>query len=158
MKLAVFSKTILAATAVLGMGLASSIAVTAGPADDAIKARQGCMKAHGKEMGVMVPMMKGEKPFDKAAIDAALAETATACADWAKSWGADTQKGETLETWAKPEIWTDAAGFEAAGKAWYEANEKLKAAADEASFKTVFPDYGKTCQGCHEKFRRPKEG
>ena len=31
----------------------------------------------------------------------------------------DTQKGETLETWAKPEIWTDAAGFNAAGEDFY---------------------------------------
>lgn len=157
MTLATLSRTVLAATAFIGIGLASSMAVSAGPADDAIKARQGCMKAHGKEMGVMVPMMKGEKPYDKAAIDAALAETATACADWAKSWGADTQKGETLETWAKAEIWTDAAGFEAAGGAWYKANEVLKASADEAGFKAAFAEYGKTCQGCHEKFRRPKE-
>lgn len=152
------SKSILAATAVIGIGLASSLAASAGPADDAIKARQGCMKAHGKEMGVMVPMMKGEAAFDKAAIDAALAATAAACADWAKSWGADTQKGETLETWAKPEVWTDAAGFEAAGKAWYEANEALKAAADEAAFKAAFPAVGNSCKGCHDKFRRPKEG
>lgn len=157
MTLATLSRTVLAATAFVGIGLASSMAVSAGPADDAIKARQGCMKAHGKEMGVMVPMMKGEKPYDKAAIDAALAETATACADWAKSWGADTQKGETLETWAKAEIWTDAADFEAAGGAWYKANEVLKASADEAGFKAAFAEYGKTCQGCHEKFRRPKE-
>lgn len=150
-------KSFMAAAAIGALGLASSFTALAGPADDAIKARQGCMKAHGAEMKVMVPMMKGEAPYDKAAVDAVLAASATACADWAKSWGADTQKGETLETWAKPEIWTDAAGFEAAGGAWYQANEVLKASADEAGFKAAFAEYGKTCQGCHDKFRRPKE-
>ncbi|MFN0193231.1 MAG: c-type cytochrome [Aestuariivirga sp.] len=140
--------------AILGVGITLAYA---GPADDAIKGRQACMKSHGAEMGVMVPMMKGEKPYDKAAIDAALAATATACTDWAKFWGPDTQKGETLETWAKAEIWTDMAGFEAAGGAWYKANEAIKASADEAAFKAAFPALGNGCQGCHEKFRRPKE-
>ena len=85
-------------------------------ADDAIKGRQGCMKAQGKMMGELVPMFKGEKPYDKSAVSAALATQEAACADWAKWWGPDTQKGETLETWAKPEIWTDAAGFNAVGE------------------------------------------
>ena len=101
-------------------------------------------------------MIKGEKPYDKAAIDAAYAEEDKACADWAKFWGADTQKGETLETWAKPEIWTDTAGWEAAGKSWYEASEAVRKSADEAAFKASFPALAKSCGSCHELFRRPK--
>lgn len=143
------------AAGVLVLGF--STVAFAGPADDAIKGRQGCMKGHGATMGVLVPMFKAEKPFDKAAIDAAIASDEAACADWAKWWGADTQKGETLETWAKPEIWTDAAGFEAAGGAWYTAFTAVKAAADDAAFKAAFPALGGSCKGCHEKFRRPKE-
>ena len=38
------------AAAALAIGLASS--AFAGPADDAIKARQACMKSHGALMGV----------------------------------------------------------------------------------------------------------
>ncbi len=128
----------------------------AGAADDAIKARQECMKSHGAMMKVAVPMMKGEAPFDAAALKATYDGEDKACADWAKWWGADTQKGETVETYAKPEIWTDAKGFEAAGGAWYEAAQKLRAATDEASFKAAFPAVGEGCKGCHEKFRRPK--
>jgi cytochrome c556 len=30
----------------------------------------------------------------------------------------------------------------------------VKASADEASFKVAFPDLGKSCQSCHEKFRQ----
>jgi cytochrome c556 len=80
-----------------------------------------------------------------------------ACADWDKWWGADTQKGETLETWAKPEVWTDPDGFAAAGKAFYDKYLALKATADEASFKAALPAFTGTCKGCHEKFRRPKD-
>lgn len=140
---------------VLALGLSAT--AFAGPADDAIKGRQGCMKAHGASMGVMVPMFKGEKPFDAAAIAATFEKEGAACADWAKWWGPDTQKGETAETWAKPEIWTDAKGFEEAGGTWYAAFTAVKGAADEAAFKATFPALGNACKGCHEKFRRPKE-
>jgi cytochrome c556 len=146
--------TKLAASA-LGLGILAT-AVLAGPADDAIKARQACMKANGAIMGVAVPIIKGEKPYDKAAIDGAITAMETACGGWATFWGADTQQGESAETWAKPEIWSDAAGFEAAGNASYGAMQALKASADEAAFKTAFPAVGNGCQGCHEKFRRPK--
>lgn len=137
-----------AAAAVVSIGLAF-----AGPADDAIAGRQACMKGHGGMMKVAVPILKGEKPFDATVLKVAYDAEGAACADWSKWWGADTQKGETLKTKASPAIWTDAAGFEAAGGAWYTAAQKLWAATDEASFKAAFPAVGASCQGCHEKFR-----
>ena len=148
------SKIVAASVVVLGLGGTLALA---GPADDAIKGRQACMKSRGASMGVMVPMFKGEKPYDGAAIQAALAKEEAACADWAKFWGADTMKGETVETYAKPEIWSDAKGFEATGGAWYKAYTTIKATTDEAGFKAAFPALGSSCQGCHEKFRRPKD-
>jgi len=138
---------------VLGLGATSAYA----SADDAIKGRQGCMKSHGKMMGEFAAMFKGEKPYDAAVVQAALAADETACADWTKWWGEDTMKGETLETWAKPEIWADAAGFQAAGEAFYDKYVAFKATTDEAGFKAAFPELGNGCKGCHDKFRRPKE-
>jgi cytochrome c556 len=140
--------------ALMCVGLAT--AALAGPADDLIKERQACMKAQGAAMGVFVPVMKGEKPFDAAAHNAAFDAMGAACANWAKFFGADTQKGETLETWAKPEIWTDTKGFEEASGKGYAAGQALKVATDDATFKAAFPAFGAGCGGCHEKFRRPK--
>lgn len=136
------------------MGLGATLAFAA--ADDAIKGRQGCMKAHGATFGVISPIMKGEKPYDAAAIQAAFAAEDAACADWDKWWGEDTMKGETVETWAKPEIWSDMEGFKAAGGKWYEAATAVRNAADEAAFKAAVPAMGEACGACHEKFRRPK--
>ena len=147
--------TRIAASGFLLLGLGTTLALAS--ADDAIKGRQGCMKSHGASMGVMVPMFKGEKPYDGAAIQDTLAKEEVACADWAKFWGADAQKGETLETWAKPEIWANPKGFEEAGGKWYAAYTAVKGTTDEASFKAAFPVLGKGCQNCHEQFRRPKE-
>ena len=141
-----------ASAAVIGFGVTMALAA----ADDAIKGRQGCMKSHGAEMGVIAPIMKGEKPYDAEALKAAFAATDTACADWDKWWGEDTQKGETVETFAKAEIWTDAEGFKAAGGKFVEAYMAVRNAADEAAFKAAVPAMGQACGACHEKFRRPK--
>jgi cytochrome c556 len=142
-----------AAAGALALAMAASAMADMGP----VEARQACMKANGKAMGVMVPMIKGEKPYEKAAVDGALADASAACAGWAGWWGEDTKPGVSpVETWAKEEIWSDKAGFEAAGGAYVKAIGAVQAAADEGAFKAAFPALGAACQGCHEKFRRPK--
>lgn len=148
------AKTVLAVSA-LGFGLLATAAL-AGPADDAIKGRQACMKSHAGVMAVAVPMMKGEKPFDAAALKTASDKEDEACAAWDSFWGTEAQKGETAETWARPEIWADNAAFQAAAGKWWEAAQKMRAAGDESAFKASFPAVGAACQACHEKFRRPK--
>jgi cytochrome c556 len=100
--------------------------------------------------------LKAEKPYDAAAVATAIAAVEAACGGWAGWWGTDTQKGETLETWAKPEVWTDAAGFEKAATAYSTAITALKATTDEAGFKAAFGGFGGSCKGCHETFQRPK--
>jgi cytochrome c556 len=145
------SKNILGlfAAGTLALGLTSVAMAETNP----IEARQLCMKANVKMMKVMVPVMKGEKAYDKAAFDASMAEAEAACAGWANWWGEDTKPGGAVKTEAKAEIWSDAAGFEAASAAYGKAFGAVKAAADEASFKAAFPDLGKSCQSCHEKYR-----
>jgi cytochrome c556 len=128
----------------------------AGPADDLIKERQTCMKAQGAAMGVFVPVMKGEKPFDAVAHKAAFDSMGAACVNWTKFFAPETAKGETVETWAKPEIWSDPKAFEAVSGKAYAAGEALKVVTDEAGFKAAFPAFGAGCQGCHEISRRPK--
>lgn len=147
-----FLTAITAGAAVLSVGATLAFAA----ADDAIKARQGCMKAHGAEFGVIQPIMKGEKPYDAAALKAVHDAATAACADWDKSWGEDTKKGETVETFAKEEVWTDAEGFKAAGGKFWEAYQAVVNAADEAAFKAAVPAMGEACGACHEKYRRPK--
>lgn len=146
-------KIVAAGTLALSIGAGAAYALTA---EEAIKARQDCMKANGAMMKVMVPIIKGEAAYDKAAIDAATAAQSAACAGWADWWAEDTKPGGAVETWAKEEVWTDKAGFDAAGMAYYKASEAVKASTDEASFKAAFPELGSSCGGCHEKFRKPK--
>lgn len=149
------SKSILGllSAATLALGLASAAMAETGP----IEARQACMKANGKMMKVMVPVIKGQAAYDKAAIDAAISAAEAACAGWANWWGEDTKPGGAVETEALETVWTDKAGFEAAGGAYMKGMEAVKASADEASFKAAFPELGKACQSCHEKFRKAED-
>ncbi len=148
------SKMLIAA-ALLGAG---TVMAYAAAADDAIKARQACMKSNGAFMGVAVPMVKGEKSYDKAALDTAIATIEAACGSWATSFPDDSMKSATTETWAKEEAWTKKADFQAAGEKYYNALQAVKAAPDEAGFKATFGGLGESCKGCHDGFRRPKEG
>ena len=80
------------------------------------------------------------------------AEGAEAMAKWGRAYPAlfpdGTQTGH--ETKAKPEIWTDRAGFEKAAAAYVTATDALTAAAksgDKAAFAAAFTDEGKSCGG-----------
>jgi cytochrome c556 len=147
------TKSLLAAA--FGFCITISSAFASG--DDTIKVRQACMKAQGAGLGVMFPILKGEKPYDAAAIKTALDSMGAACADWNNFWTEESMTSTTLKVHTKPEILSDKAGFEAAGNASYAAITALNAATDEASFKAALPAVGAGCQGCHEKFRSPME-
>ena len=144
---------VMAGAMVLALGAGVAYAALAG--DEAITARQTCMKASGKAMGTMVPMIKGEKPYDAAAIKAVLDADGAACAKWAEFWPEDSKTSTALKTRALPAIWSDPKGFEAAGGTYYKAFTELAATTDEAGFKAKFPALGAACGGCHEKFRAP---
>jgi cytochrome c556 len=65
----------------------------------------------------------------------------------------------TPESRALPEIWTDWAKFEAAGKALQAASAELVAAAeggDMAAIGAAAGKVGDACGGCHKPFRKPQ--
>ena len=141
-------------------GFTATLAFAAMSGDDMIKARQTQMKANGKAMGELAKIYKGEMAFDAAAVKAQIDAMGAAYgeAEKAGAWLPESAKGETVETWAKPELWSDVEGSKATGMAMGAAMGKVAGATDEAGFKAAFEELGGACKGCHEKFRRPKEG
>ena len=122
---------------------------------DIVKQTQTVMKGNGKNAGAMAAMLKGEKPYDQATVDTALAQfedTAkklpTLFPDSIKGLKADGDYS------ASSKIWEDKAGFDAHiasfAKVVAEAKSKIK---DLDSLKATFPAVGKECGGCHETFR-----
>lgn len=114
------------------------------------------MKSNGKNLGgVLSPMVKGEKPYDQAAVTAALAQLD----DTAKKLPAlypDSLKGAKAEGdySPSPKIWENKSDFEAKiasfAKAVTDAKAQVK---DLDSLKVSLPTIGKACSGCHETYR-----
>jgi cytochrome c556 len=106
----------------------------------------------------LVPIAKGEKPFDAAAVLAAL-QTLNDDAqklDVAVLFPAGSETGG--DTTASPKIWEDPAGFQAAVDK-FKADADAAVAAppqDAAAVGATVGALGKNCGGCHETFRIKK--
>lgn len=89
-----------------------------------------------------------------------LAFPATALAAWGKAIPAMFPPGsDTPQSNALPVVWSDRAGFEAAAATMSAAAAKLAdlaKAGDTAGFATQFAELGKSCGGCHQKYRKPE--
>ncbi|WP_050423182.1 c-type cytochrome [Bradyrhizobium tropiciagri] len=141
--------------------VAAMLALSAGAVladQEQVKKTQGMMKGNGKNAGALVAMVKGEKPYDQATVDAALAQFE----DTAKQLPTlfpESMKGVKLDgDYApSPKIWEDKAGFEqhiaSFAKTVSEAKGKVK---DVDTLKAELGVIGKQCGGCHETYRLKK--
>jgi cytochrome c556 len=126
---------------------------------DAVKLAQDAMKANGKNLGgVLSPMFKGEKPYDQAAVDAALAQLDDTAKKLPTLFPLSVKDAKWEGDFSpSSKIWDDKAGFDARvasfAKVVTEAKAKIK---DLDSLKANFPGIGKECGGCHETFRVKK--
>jgi cytochrome c556 len=125
---------------------------------DQVKDTQSMMKGNGRNAGALAAMIKGEKPYDQATVDAAL----TQFADTAKKLPTlfpESLKGQSFGGDYSPsdKIWEDKAGFAdhiaSFTKAVNDAQGKIK---DIDTLKATLPVIGKQCGACHETFRVKK--
>ena len=125
---------------------------------DLVKQNQDTMKANAKNLGGMIAMVKGEKPYDQATVTAALAqldETAKKLPTMFPDSIKGMNPGGDYEV--SPKIWDDKAGFKAKidgfAKIVTEAKTKIT---DLDTLKATAPAIGKECGNCHEIFRIKK--
>jgi cytochrome c556 len=125
---------------------------------DMVKQNQDTMKANAKNLGGMIAMVKGEKPYDQATVTAALAqldETARKLPTMFPDSIKGMNPGGDYEV--SPKIWDDKAGFKARidgfAKVVTEARSKIT---DLDTLKANAPAIGKECGNCHETFRIKK--
>ena len=122
---------------------------------DALKNAQTFMKGNGKNAGALGAIVKGEKPYDQATVDAALVQFEDTTKNLPTLFP-DSLKGVKWEGdySPSPKIWEDKAGFSehitSFGKAVADAKGKIT---DLDSLKATLPVIGKQCGGCHETFR-----
>jgi cytochrome c556 len=138
------------AAAAIGLGLSATLAF-AGPIED----RQQLMKQNGAAIKALSEMAQGNAPFDVAAVQENAQKLVTDFEQLKDLFPEGSDKGPP-DTWAKPEIWTDREGFEAARMKAHEASAAAAAVTDQAALGAAVQAIGGTCQGCHEKYRTPK--
>ena len=151
-----FSLKLLAFGAALAIAAVGSTGALAVDKEQVIKDRQALMKQQGAAMGAIKGFLDGKNDEAKA-LSAATVLTGTMkkISDmFPPDTGGPNPEGKYT---TKPEIWTDAKGFEAARSTAAEKANALLAAVkggDKAAIQTAFGDLGKNgCGACHEKFR-----
>jgi cytochrome c556 len=123
---------------------------------DQVKDTQAMMKGNGKNAGALAAMIKGEKPYEQATVDAALKQFA----DTGKKLPTlfpESIKGKTFDGDYQPtdKIWTDKAGFDEHIASFAKTVSEAKIT-DLDTLKATLPVIGKQCGGCHETFRMKK--
>jgi cytochrome c556 len=118
--------------------------------------REALMKSFGRSLGPVFPMMKDEKPFDAAAVQAALA-----------AFNEQAQKFDVAALFPEgsaskrtsPKIWENMADFQArVEKFKTDAAAAAAAPATElAAFKTQMGGVLDNCNACHETYRLPED-
>lgn len=144
--------SLLTMVAVCGLTVVAGVQAAA---SDIIKERQQGLKAMGEAFKLVRDQLKGGSP-DAAAIKTAAAtiqKTAGAMSKWfPKGTGPDAG----IKTAAKPEIWSDAATFDAARTKLVDETAKFAAlanAGDMAAIGGGVRGLGGACKNCHDTFR-----
>ncbi|MFM2324050.1 MAG: hypothetical protein RL244_929 [Pseudomonadota bacterium] len=141
----------------LGALLASSIVAAEGPspAERAIEYRKAVYTVIGGNFGPVGAVLQGKAPYNAADVRVR-AERVAFMAGLAAEAFPDISK--TGDTKAKPEIWTDPAGFKKAMEALATSTTALvdllkTDQTDSAAFKAAAGKVGESCKGCHDKFK-----
>jgi len=134
-----------------GLVLGAGLAVVAA---DAFHDRHMTMEGIGDAMKPLAAIAKKEAPFDGAVVKANATTIADNLKKAATLFPAGSGGGESR---AKPEIWTDTAGFDKALKDAHAAAVALQAVKDEAAYGAAFRALGSSCKSCHDKYRLPAQ-
>jgi len=141
------------AAALLLAGLTASAHAQFKP-EEAIAYRQGIMKAQRWNLVPIALMVQGKTPYDQATLLAKAQRLNALASMTADGFVAGSEAG--APTKARPEIWSNAAGFKQAADAFAAETPKLVAAAQSGNMDQIKAAFGpvvKSCDNCHDNFR-----
>ena len=139
------------AVVLLGAGIAA-----ADP--NLVTTRIQLMKDNGKSMAAFSQMVKGDKPYDQATVDAALARLEAAVKKLPTLYPESTKNVQTDEKYAaSSKVWENKADFDShiakLGKVVADNKGKIT---NLDTLKAALPQFGDSCKGCHETYRIKK--
>jgi cytochrome c556 len=124
---------------------------------DPVKTREDLMKQNNDHAKTVVQMMRGQRPFEAAAVDAAFAQWADTAQKLPGLFPENSKTGG--DNRASPKIWLNKKDFDskvaAFAKAVAENYDKAKSSLDE--LKIAIPVVGKACDDCHKEYRLSKQ-
>ena len=118
--------------------------------------QQNLMKSQGKNMyGVVLKMVKGEIPYDQAAVTAAITDLEAQVVKIPTVFTPNPKEDVANANFgASQKIWQSKADFDAkvppVSKAIADVKGKIT---DAASLKVAFASINDSCNGCHETYR-----
>ena len=134
----------------------ATIAVAAAAGTEAIKQRQQAMEEIGKAMKALGAIAKKQAPFEAEVVQAGAQTIAGHLQKAAELFPEGSDTGD-VETWAKPEIWSNQEDFQQRFETATAAAVALQAIADESEFMPALGALGNGCKGCHDPYRRPQQ-
>jgi cytochrome c556 len=122
-----------------------------------ISERQDMMEDTKNALGPLMDMNRGKRDFDAATVTESLAVFERVAGSYGDLFPPGSETGNDTE--ARPEIWTDRAGFEQRLVDFGEAVAAAQAANPQSTeeLKPVLFGVLKTCKGCHDNYRVDKD-
>jgi cytochrome c556 len=122
--------------------------------EEAIAYRQGIMKAQRWNLVPIALMVQGKTPYDQAILLTKAQRLNALASMTGDGFVAGSEAG--APTKARPEIWSNAAGFKQAWEGFAAETPKLVAAAQSGNMDQIKAAFGpvvKSCDNCHDNFR-----
>jgi cytochrome c556 len=134
------------------LGLAVSAAAVLAQSDP-VKQREDLMKQNEEGAKTAVAMMRGQRPFDGKAVDAAFAQWADTAQKLPGLFPEGSKTGG--DNRASPKIWVNKKDFDAKAAAFGKAvaDNRAKAVASVDGLKAAIPVIGDACDTCHKDYR-----
>jgi cytochrome c556 len=125
------------------------------PAKRAIEYRMAVMTVVGGNFGPIGGVLQGRAPYNAAEISKRAERVAFLAGMAAEVFPEISKDGDTK---AKPEIWTDKAGFDKAMKAFGDSSAALAALVktdqtNSDAFRAAAGKVGQACKGCHDDYK-----
>lgn len=123
------------------------------PAEAAMKYRQGAFQMTKFHFGQMGAVVKGAKEFNADEFKKNAEIVAMMSQIVANGFGEGSSADDSN---AKPNVWTDAAGFKSKLESFQVEAAALAKAAESGDLEQIKPQFGKvaeTCKACHKEYR-----
>lgn len=146
----------LSTSAAIALTIVVSISAAAMTATESITLRIKEMNGVRDGMMTVAAIAKNEQPFDAEVVRINAEKMAGHLAKTEKLFSEGSGEGD-VQTWAKPEIWSDRAHFDELMQTTHQAMVELQSVTEAEALRPALGKVGYGCKSCHDLYRLPKD-